>query len=68
MAFKSDPGQCSCGNIFNRLEKRGTCPCLIQIQQDILGTDGSAKLCCFAWKVQSHTLSAPLTVTQSQLS
>ena len=35
VAFKSDPGQCSCGNICNRLEKSGACPCLIQIQQDI---------------------------------
>ena len=42
MAFKSYPGQCSCGNICNRLEKSGTCPCLIQIQQDILGTDSAA--------------------------
>ena len=42
MAFKSDPGQCSCGNICNRLEKSGACPCLIQIQQDILGTDSAA--------------------------
>ena len=35
MAFKSDHGQCSCGNICNRLEKSGACPCLIQIQQNI---------------------------------
>ena len=34
MAFKSDPGQCSCGNICNRLEKRGL----------FLGTDGAASL------------------------
>ena len=36
MAFKIYPGQCSCGNICNRLEKSGACPCLIQIQQVIV--------------------------------
>ena len=44
MAFKSYPGQCSCGNICNRLEKSGACPCLIQIHQNIFrySTDGAA--------------------------
>ena len=42
MAFKSDPGQCSCGNICNRLEKRSACPCFIQTSKIFLGTDGAA--------------------------
>ena len=42
MAFKSDHGQCSCGNICNRLEKRGACPVLFKFNKIFLGTDGAA--------------------------
>ena len=40
MAFKSDPGQCSCGNICNRLEKRGVFDS--NVNKIFLGTDGAA--------------------------
>ena len=43
MAFKSDPGQCSCGNICNRLEKRGPVSVFYSnINKIFLGTDGAA--------------------------
>ena len=40
MAFKSDAGQCSCGNICNRLEKRGVFDS--NVNKIFLGTDDAA--------------------------
>jgi len=67
MAFKSDPGQCSCGNICNRLEKRGACPCLIRgaFCSDRCNCGTKKQTCVNRIGRQGSTLSEKLGIEQA---